>query len=67
MADLCGFYGLPAVTPDTVTVGEWLTQALGRPPIEGDQATLQTAELSVRRMHDGEIARVGIRLLSAQE
>ncbi len=67
MADLCGFYGLPTVTPDTVTVGEWLTQALGRPPVEGDQATLQTAELSVRRMHDGEIARVGIRLLSAQE
>lgn len=67
MADLCGFYGLPSVTPDTVTVGEWLTLALGRPPVEGDHANLQTAELSVRRMHEGQIARVGIRLVHTPE
>ncbi len=63
MSDLCGFYGWPPVPDDHLDAAQWLTQALGRPPIEGDHASLGAAELSVRRMEDGEIVRVGIRLL----
>lgn len=62
LADLCAFYGWPTVEPDTLTVADWLAQTLGRPAVEGDHATLHTAEFSVRRMRDGEIVRIGIRL-----
>lgn len=67
MADLCGFYGWPLTEPAHQSVAEWLTQALERPPVEGDHATLGHAELSVRSMEDGAIARVGIRLLESPE
>lgn len=67
MADLCGFYGWPSVEAEHQTVAEWLTIALARPPVEGDHATLGQAELSVRTMEDGEIVRVGIRLLESEE
>lgn len=63
MRDLCSFYGLPADNHHEVQVGEWLTEQLGRPPVEGDHATLANAELSVRHMQDERISRVGIRLL----
>lgn len=67
MVDLCGFYGWPAVEAEHQTVAEWLTEALARPPVEGDHATLGQAELSVRDMKDGEIIRVGIRLLDSHD
>lgn len=67
MVDLCGFYGWPAVEAEHLTAAEWLTTALARPPVEGDHATLGQAELSVRAMEDGEIVRVGVRLLPSDE
>lgn len=67
MTDLCGFYGWPVVGSELQTVAEWLTEALARPPVEGDHATLGQAELSVRTMQEGEVVRVGIRLLEAAE
>jgi len=63
MADLCSFYGWPAVADPNQTAADWLADALGRPPVEGDHANLGAAELSVRQIEDGEITRVGIRLL----
>ncbi|NIC42772.1 potassium/proton antiporter [Aquabacterium sp. A08] len=65
MADLAAFYGWPATECGTQTAAEWLTGALGRPPVVGDHATLESAELCVRHMHQGDIARVGIRLLGS--
>lgn len=67
MADLCGFYGWPVAEPEHQSVAQWLTQALERPPVEGDHATLGQAELSVRAMSEGEIVRVGIRLIESAE
>lgn len=63
MADLCSFYGWPAVADPNQTAADWLAEALGRPPVEGDHANLGAAELSVRQIEDGEITRVGILLL----
>lgn len=62
MDNLCAFYGLPVPGEATQTLGEWLTQALNRPPVVGDSASLGHAELSVRSMDSGKIHRVGIRL-----
>ena len=67
MTDLCGFYGWPVVGSELQTVAEWLTEALARPPVEGDHATLGQAELSVRAMQEGEVVRVGIRLLETPD
>ncbi len=62
MAALCRFYGWPAIDDERLTVGEWFVQAAQRPPVEGDQLRWGPAELSVRRLHDGRIERIGIRL-----
>jgi potassium/hydrogen antiporter len=67
MHDLCGFYGWQVECAAHLTVAEWLTEALGRPPVEGDHATLEQAELSVRALEEGDIVRVGIRLLDTPE
>jgi len=63
MADLCAFYGWPTLADEHLSAADWLAQALGRPPVQGDHASLGNAELSVRFMEEGEIVRVGIRLL----
>jgi len=63
MADLCAFYGWPALEDEHLSAADWLAQTLGRPPVQGDHASLGNAELSVRSMEEGEIVRVGIRLL----
>ena len=63
MADLCAFYGWPTPERSHQTVAEWLTEALARPPVQGDHITWGPAELSVRAMQEGEVVRVGIRLL----
>jgi len=65
MADLRAFYGWPALEDKQLSTADWLAQALGRPPVQGDHATLGNAELSVRALDGGKIVRVGIRLLRA--
>lgn len=67
MADLCAFYGWPEPPDVHQSVAEWLTVALARPPVEGDHATWGPAELSVRSMDQGEVLRVGIRLLESPD
>ena len=59
---LCAFYGLPVPAESQQTLAEWLRQELHRPPVLGDNAHLGRAELSVRRLEDGRITRVGIKL-----
>jgi len=62
MDNLCAFYGLPVPGEPSQTLGQWLTDALHRPPVVGDSVALGQAELSVRAMEGGQIRRVGIRL-----
>lgn len=62
LSQLCDFYALPLPPDSELTVGEWLTLALNRPPVVGDSAQLGPAELSVRRMDGQHIQQIGIRL-----
>jgi len=59
---LCGFYGLPVPAESQQTLADWLRHELHRPPVLGDSAQLGRAEISVRRLEDGHITRVGIKL-----
>jgi potassium/hydrogen antiporter len=59
---LCAFYGLPVPAESQQTLADWLRKELHRPPVLGDNAHLGRAELSVRRLEDGRITRVGIKL-----
>lgn len=62
MMDLCTFYGLPVPGESDQSAGHWLRDALDRPPVEGDSATLGEAELSVRVMDGQHIQQIGIKL-----
>ncbi|WP_382198484.1 potassium/proton antiporter [Hydrogenophaga defluvii] len=63
LSDLCAFYNLPPPADAHLSVAQWLTATLNRPPVVGDAMRLGNAELSVREMDDGHITRIGIRLL----
>lgn len=60
--DLCTFYGLPVPGESDQSAGHWLRDEIGRPPVEGDSATLGEAELSVRAMDGQHINQIGIKL-----
>ncbi|MEW6694485.1 K(+)/H(+) antiporter NhaP [Tepidimonas thermarum] len=62
MAALCRFYGWPPVADEQLSVGAWFVRSSRHPPVEGDQLRWGPAELSVRRLQDGAIVRIGIRL-----
>jgi NhaP-type Na+/H+ and K+/H+ antiporter len=62
MASLCQFYGWPPIEDEQLTVGEWFHRVCQHRPVEGDQLRWGPAELSVRRVHEGAIERVGIRI-----
>jgi cell volume regulation protein A len=62
MASLCQFYGWPPIEDEQLTVGEWFRRVCQHRPVEGDQLRWGPAELSVRRVHEGAIERVGIRI-----
>ncbi len=62
VGQLCAFYDLPTPMDADQTLAGWLRDALHRPPVVGDSATLGLAELSVREMHGQHIAKVGIKL-----
>lgn len=63
MADICTFYGLTPTQDPHLSVEAWLTQAVRRPVIVGDRVPLDGAVLSVRRMVDGQVSAVGLRLV----
>jgi potassium/hydrogen antiporter len=62
MGDLCLFYGLDLPCEAEKSVGQWLANALQRPPVEGDTAQLGKAEVSVRTTDGNRITQVGIRI-----
>ena len=67
LADVCAFYGVPPPDDAHLSVEAWLTQAVRRPVIVGDRVALHGAELSVRRMVDGRVTAVGLKLLAADD
>jgi cell volume regulation protein A len=62
IGSICSFYGLPIPAGPDRPVGEWLTIALGRPPVVGDNLRIGTATLSVRAMEGSRITAVGLKL-----
>ncbi|MCS6810901.1 MAG: hypothetical protein NZ694_06490, partial [Tepidimonas sp.] len=62
MAALCAFYGWPPVADERMSVAQWFEQHATQQPIEGDQLRWGPAELSVRRLREGTIERIGIRI-----
>ncbi|TSE25304.1 K(+)/H(+) antiporter NhaP2 [Tepidimonas sediminis] len=62
MAALCAFYGWPPVDDERLSVAQWFARHCPQRPVEGDQLRWGPAELSVRRLRDGVIERVGIRI-----
>jgi cell volume regulation protein A len=63
LSALCAFYDLPPPDDADQSVAQWMQTRLNRPPVVGDAVRLGGAELSVRDMADGRIARVGMRLI----
>ncbi len=59
---ICDFYGLPAPAEPSVSVRDWMTTELRRPPVPGDSLALGPAVLVVRSVEDGRIARIGLGL-----
>jgi cell volume regulation protein A len=57
---LFGFYGLGEVAHSELQLADWLADALGRPPVVGDQFEIGPARLSVRAMNGARIALVGL-------
>lgn len=57
---LCAFYGLPEPPHAGLPVGQWLAQAVGRPPVAGDRVRLGSATLVVRALEQGQISGVGL-------
>ncbi|MDD2879598.1 MAG: potassium/proton antiporter [Rhodoferax sp.] len=64
VADLCDFYGLQQPADADLCVDAWLTNAIMRPVVVGDQVALDRAELSVRTMSDGVVTGIGLKLPS---
>jgi cell volume regulation protein A len=62
IGSICSFYGLPIPARSDAPVSEWLTIALGRPPVVGDNIRIGNAILSVRTMEGPRITAVGLKL-----
>jgi cell volume regulation protein A len=57
---LFAFYGLGEPERAETLLADWLADALGRPPVVGDQLRVGAARLSVRAMNGARIALVGL-------
>ncbi len=62
---VCDFYGLPAPSDTTASLGEWMAAELRRPPVAGDSLTLGPAVLVVRGIEEGRISSIGLGLPAA--
>lgn len=60
MADIAGFYGLTLDDIDGQTLGDWLADRLGKPPVAGDVFTVSGVSFVVKEMSGSAIAKVGI-------
>ena len=59
---VCEFYGLAAPSRADLGLGPWMSSALGRTPIVGDEVPLGAATLVIRGMADGDITLLGLKL-----
>ena len=66
VADVCGFYDLPAPAHADWPLERWIGHALHRPPVVGDRVALGGAQLSVRAMDGARVLIVGLRLPETQ-
>lgn len=59
---VCAFYGLPLPNDPARPLGDWMANALARPPVAGDTVALGPACFVVRSLHGRQIARIGLSL-----
>jgi potassium/hydrogen antiporter len=59
--DVADFYGLQLVAMPGQTMADWLTQALDKPPVVGDEFDISGHALMVSEMEGGRITKVGVR------
>jgi cell volume regulation protein A len=62
VGSVCAFYGLPAPTDASMTLGVWMAGELKRPPVVGDSVPLGAATLVVRALQNGRIIGIGLGL-----
>lgn len=67
LAAVCDAYGLERPPEAELPLARWITSALGRTPIVGDQVDLGSAVLVIRAMQGAQIARVGLKFGTAME
>jgi len=66
IGDVCAFYALPEPDPAdaALSLADWMTLQLRRPPVAGDSVVLGSATFVVRELKDGHISRIGLGLAS---
>lgn len=61
MAEVAAFYGLAVDDAGSLTLNAWIQTRLRKPPVVGDDVTLQGVTFVVREMTDADITKVGLR------
>ena len=65
LTDVFEFFQLPMPPHvESVTLRDWMLDRLARDPVEGDGIDWHGARFEVRKLHDGQILRVGLALAS---
>jgi cell volume regulation protein A len=65
LADVFEFFQLPLPPhAESISLRDWMVDRLARDPVEGDGIDWHGARFEVRKLHDGQIVRVGLALAS---
>ena len=65
LADVFDFFQLPLPpNAESVSLRDWMVDRLARDPVEGEGIDWHGARFEVRKLHDGQILRVGLALAS---
>ncbi len=65
LSAVCEFYDLPGAGDASLTLADWMTGQLRRPPVVGDEVRLGSATFVVRAIRDGQIDAIGLGLSEA--
>ena len=65
IGDVCNFYDLPQPKDAHLSLEAWLIKTLRRPVIVGDHVALGQAKFSIRRMRNGKVTTVGLKLTAS--
>jgi potassium/hydrogen antiporter len=60
-ADVADFYGVLVDDAGDMTVAEWLTHRLAKPPVEGDKVHVGETVFVVRELRSGAVSKVGLK------